>query len=117
MPHDIFHGSPNLQQLFLETNQIRRIDGRLFANNTALTDINLQNNIINAIEFNFIEHLISLRVLNLISNECANQQFTIETGNLEPVLIALQSCFDNFVVKNVRQYRLILEGTLEITEF
>jgi Leucine-rich repeat (LRR) protein len=111
-----FHQLPELVNLDLyfsysysSTKLIHKI---LFEKNLKLRSINLERNDLTAIHPDTFKRLKELETLNLLLNECVNEKFQIQNGNLEPVIESLSQCFENYL-KDARNCSFVLESNLE----
>lgn len=108
----------NLRNIFLTELRLQRIDGQLFASNRFLRILDLQDNVIDAIQSTFLNNLANIQIINLMGNQCVNYFFSIEGNQSIPdVQRNLTTCFNNFNndrPANVTRFILEVEGHLTL---
>lgn len=109
-----FNGLTNLDSIDLSRNNLTRIDARLFNPTRILRVLHLNQNAITAIHPDLINNLQNLERLNLIGNQCIDEEFENVSANRPDVVRSLERCFAGF--GRVRTFHMVLSGTLELTE-
>lgn len=99
------------------------IEAQLFSENHNLHGINVDRNRINRIAPGFISSLSSLSFILLTNNECINNKFIFDFGDMNMVLAyvhsSLHRCYDNFVgtePNSARTIKLEYSGSLRLSD-
>lgn len=102
----------NLRFLEVSYNLIEVLDSRWFTNNTFITRLNFNHNIINAVAPNLVD-MPGLTNLQLFNNTCVDNIFTINDQTREQVRLELNPCFVNYPTR-LRRFWMELEGDLSL---
>lgn len=107
-----FSPLPNLRFLEVSWNLIEVLDSRWFANNTLISRINFNYNLIYAVSPNIVEQP-GLTNLQLLQNVCVDNVFMINDQTRDQVRQDLDICFNNYPAR-IRRFWLELEGDLSL---
>lgn len=107
-----FNLLPNLRFLDVSYNLIEVLDSRWFVNNTFLSRIHFNYNMIYAVAPNLIDHP-ALTSLQLLANICVDNVFVINDLTRDQVRQELNTCHDNYPAR-IRNYCFQLEGDVTL---
>lgn len=117
LPASWLRSLPNLVTFEVYQNYITSLDGDVFVHNPNISLVNFDDNLINAVERNFLDSLPSLPnvvQVGLQNNVCVNDFWVINSqSQIDEARRGLSRCFDNFRPdEEVKKYILELRGSL-----
>ena len=95
LPRNIFMSLKNLNRLHFYSNKFKVIHSGSFRGLSNLKTIDFDNNQIQAIDEEFIDHT-GVERLDMINNFCVNQRIFDNSTTRMSMRLALQNCFKNF---------------------
>lgn len=93
---NVFINNPLLEVLDIGNNKLHVLPGTILRGNDRMVSLGLRRNAITSIQRNFFDNMPHLRVINLQTNDCINQFFTISRTIAIDVVPFLDTCFRNY---------------------
>lgn len=125
LPVQVLSTLTSLEFFHADSNRLESLDGRLFANNPRIVNLNFNFNQINAMGRNFLDFIPQILEIRFLLNRCANNHWIINFlgVTIETVRQGLSVCFNNFVETpepepepegELRRFVLELRGPLSL---
>jgi hypothetical protein len=102
----------------LSYNDLKILDGQLFARNFEIISMKFNFNQINAVGRSFFERFTSLSIVEMTNNLCVDDSWSIGSGTtIQTIINELETCFENSgdsPTGKLRRFLLELRGPLTL---